>query len=535
MKDLIFAVFRHKGKAALFFGVVLFGTIVFTIFAPRKFHSEGKLYLRLGRENATLDPTATLGENSIVAIPQSRESEINSVAEMVQSRVLIEKVVDKLSPAAVLEEAETVTTAGINPETADSSEVKPVVPAARSPEFTPPVAGGSAGSFKNGIKSLLGMPVMSDREQAVIQIAKNLKVEPARKSNIIEIGYIAGSPKSAQAVVAALIDTYLAEHVRLNRPQGSHDFFVGQTNRLHEDLEKKEQALRDLKNKTGLASTRDQRQQIIERIGRLENELLEADTARAVSDAKVTALQKKLTDLPDTQVTQEISGYGNEGTDRMRDQLYALHVKEGEAGSKYTAEHPKLQQIRDQIGQAKEILAREERTRTQVTKEPGRLHQETQMELLAEEPVLASLNARSRELRSQLSVARDELKIFNENELQVARLEREVEMLDGEYRKYSASLEQARIDQALELQRMSNINVAQEATCEAMPISPRPKINLLLGMGAGFFGAIGMCFVWDRFNNSLRTPQDVEKNLPLPILTAIPRLKPAQLACNGRR
>lgn len=73
MKDLIFAVFRHKGKAALFFGIVLAGTILFTIFVPRKFHSEGKLYLRLGRENATLDPTATLGENSIVAIPQSRE------------------------------------------------------------------------------------------------------------------------------------------------------------------------------------------------------------------------------------------------------------------------------------------------------------------------------------------------------------------------------------------------------------------------------------------------------------------------------
>ncbi len=535
MKDLIFAVFRHKGKAALFFGIVLAGTILFTIFVPRKFHSEGKLYVRLGRENATLDPTATLGENSIVAIPQSRENEINSVADMVQSRVLLEKVVDKLSPAVVLEEEEPVTAAGNHTVNIDPAESGFIAQTARTSESARSSAGGSAGSFKNGIKSLLGMPVLSDRDQAVIQIEKNLKVEPARKSNIIEISYIAGSPKSAQAVVAALIDAYLAEHVRLNRPQGSHDFFAEQTNRLRDDLAKKEQALRDLKNRTGLASTRDQRHQIIERIGRLEDDLLASDTARAVSEAKVTSLRNKLSDLPDTQVTQEISGYGNEGTDRMRDQLYALHVKEGEAGSKYTAEHPKLQQIRDQIGQAKEILAREERTRTQVTKEPGRLYQQTQLELLAEEPVLASLNARTRELRSQLSVARDELKILNENELQVTALEREVEMLDGEYRKYSASLEQARIDQALELQRMSNINVAQEATCEAMPISPRPKMNLLLGLATGLFGAIGLCLAWDRLDNSLRTPQDVEKNLSLPILAAIPRLKPEQLARNGRR
>ena len=330
------------------------------------------------------------------------------------------------------------------------------------------------------------MPAMSDRDRAVVQIAKNLKVEPARKSNVIEISYIAGSPKSAQAVVAALIDAYLAEHVRLNRPQGSHDFFAEQANRLRDDLANKEQALRDLKNKTGLASTRDQRHQIIERIGRLEDDLLASDTARAVSEAKVTSLRNKLSELPDTQVTQEISGYGNEGTDRMRDQLYALHVKEGEAGSKYTAEHPKLQQIRDQIGQAKETLAREERTRTQVTKEPGRLHQQTQLELLAEEPVLASLNARTRQLRSQLSVARDELKIFNENELQVARLEREVEMLDGEYRKYSASLEQARIDQALELQRMSNINVAAGSDLRGDARQPASKDKFAFGIGNGF-------------------------------------------------
>jgi polysaccharide biosynthesis protein PslE len=532
MKDLLFAVFRHKGKAAIFFGIVLAAVILFTMLVPRRYHSEGKLYLRLGRENATLDPTVTLGENSIVAIPQSRENEINSVAEMVQSRVLLEKVVDKLGPAAVLEEVDAVAAGDNNPVSAEAG-----ILAQDSRKSGSDISGsnGLSGNIKSGIKAVLGMPVMSDRERALTQIEKNLKVEPARKSNVIEISYIGGNPKSAQAVVAALIDAYLAEHVRLNRPQGSHEFFAEQTTHLRDDLVKKEQALRDLKNKTGLASTRDQRQQLITRIGRLEDDLLGADTARAVSEAKVMSLRKKLSELPDTQVTQEVSGYGNEGTDRMRDQLYALHVKEKEAASKFTPEHPKLQQIREQIEQSKEILAREERTRTQVTKEPDRLQHQTQMELLAEEPVWASLNARSRELRSQLAAARGELKIFNGNELQVAELEREVGMLDGEYRKYSASLEQARIDQALELQRMSNINVAQEATYEETPVSPRPKVNLLLGLGVALFGAIGLCLVWDRFNNSLRTPEDVEKRLSLPILAAIPRLKSKQLVCNGRR
>jgi polysaccharide biosynthesis protein PslE len=496
MNDLANTLLRHKRKGALFFAVVMIGTILFTIFAPRKFRSEGKLYLRLGRENATLDPTVTLGENSIVAMPQSRENEINSVAEMVQSRAVLEKVVDKLGPAVVLEEA---TGAQTKDESAAASSV-------------------STGGFKNTVKSLLGLPIISDHNRAVVKIEKNLKVEPARKSSVIEINYVAGSPKSAQSVVAALIDAYLAEHVRLNRPQGSHDFFTAQTSRLRDDMAQKEEALRDLKNRTGVASARDQKKQLIERIGRLEDDLQETDTARAVSGAKVAALRQELADLPDTQVTQETTGYGNDGTDRMRDQLYALHVREGEAAAKYTSDHPKLQQIRDQIDEAKQILAHEQRTRTQVTKEPGRLKEQTQRELLAEEPILASLNARSRQSRSQLATARDELKTFNENELRVADLEREVEMLEGEYRKYSASLEQARIDQALQMERMSNINVAQQATCDEAPISPRPLVNLLLGLGAGLFGAVGVCLGCDRLGKSQLAPQELEKSLSTPVL-----------------
>jgi len=63
----------------------------------------------------------------------------------------------------------------------------------------------------------------------------------------------------------------------------------------------------------------------------------------------VRQLRDKLSGLPDTQVTAETSGYGDEGTDRMRDQFYALQVREKEAQAKYTEDHPKMRQIRDQV------------------------------------------------------------------------------------------------------------------------------------------------------------------------------------------
>jgi polysaccharide biosynthesis protein PslE len=531
MKDILSAIFRHRGKASIFFVLVMAGTILVTALLPKKYQSEAKLFLRVGRENATLDPTVTLGEQSIVAIPQSRENEINSVAEMLQSRMLLEKVANKLGPAAVLQEDETAEISADK----NTAESKLPAHAGNVSQNGESKRNDLAGKFKDGVKTILGMPLMSEDERALQQIQKNLRVEPARKSDVIEIAYLGGSPRSAQAVVATVIDIYLDEHVRLNRPQGSHEFFIQQTKRLQTDLSDKEQSLRDLKNSTGLSSLDDRRHQLITRIGRLEDDLLQADTARAISEAKVQALKQKLIELPNTQITQEISGFGDEGTDRMRDQLYALHIREKAAAAKYTTDHPLLQEIRDQIKQAKEVLNQEQRTRTQVMKEPGKLYHQAQMDLLAEEPILASLNASTKELSAQLASARNELKEFNGNELRVADLQREVDLLDNEYRKYSASLEQARIDGALEYQKMSNINVAEGATLEPMPVSPRLKVNLLLGMGVGLFGAIGLCLFWDRFNHSVHTPLDIENNLDLPTLVVIPRLKFKQPAVNGRR
>jgi len=102
LRDVFQALVRHRRKSAWFFTTVVAATVLITLLWPKEYRSTGKLFVRLGRENATLDATATLGENPIVAVPMSRENEINSVVEILQSRALLEKVVDALGPAFVL-------------------------------------------------------------------------------------------------------------------------------------------------------------------------------------------------------------------------------------------------------------------------------------------------------------------------------------------------------------------------------------------------------------------------------------------------
>ena len=101
LRDFHYILFRHKWKVIVFFLAVMVTVTLGTFLAAEIYRAEAKLLVRIGRENVSLDPTATTGQ--IISIGQSRESEINSELEILKSRELAEKVVDAMGPKAFLE------------------------------------------------------------------------------------------------------------------------------------------------------------------------------------------------------------------------------------------------------------------------------------------------------------------------------------------------------------------------------------------------------------------------------------------------
>src|SRR4051794_33452433 len=99
LREIVRVLFRQKRKMAAAFLAVLALTALVTLISPRAYRSQAKLFVRLGRENSTLDPAATVGQTPMVSVPQSRENELNTYVEILKSRVLIEKVVDAVGPA----------------------------------------------------------------------------------------------------------------------------------------------------------------------------------------------------------------------------------------------------------------------------------------------------------------------------------------------------------------------------------------------------------------------------------------------------
>ncbi len=144
-------------------------------------------------------------------------------------------------------------------------------------------------------------------------------------------------------------------------------------------------------------------------------------------------------------------------------------------------------------------------------------------DMLQEQKInLVSLNARLNVLNDQYEKARTELKLLNKNEQKYIYLQRQVEMLEENYRRFLSSLEQARIAQTLESQKISNISVMQVPTYLLKPISQERRKTFALGLFLGIAGSIGLAFFLEYINHKMRSVDDIEKRLLIHDIIAIP-------------
>ncbi|MGD9973968.1 MAG: GNVR domain-containing protein, partial [Desulfatirhabdiaceae bacterium] len=357
-------------------------------------------------------------------------------------------------------------------------------------------------------------------------------VGTATKSNIISIAVEMESPDLARNVLSKIIDIYLDMHINVHRTSGSYQFFDQQKEELKRELLESENALKNLKNSTGISALGEQRQILLDRAGNLQRELEKTESDIAASAASIKSLQEKLAKTPVTLVTVETSGFPNSATDELQKRLNELKLKEQDLLSTFTEESIPVKEIRRQIGEVTSMLQNTNEIR-QVTTGLNETHQEIRLILAKEEGSLLSLQAKAGSLKNQLAKSRDELKTLNENEVLFTKLQREMEINESNYRKYSGSLEQSRIDQELEMGKISNISVVQKSSSAIKPVRPKKLLNLSLAILIGLFGGLAWAFTSERMDHSLKKPEDVHGKLQLPLFAVLPQLPAERLQSIG--
>ena len=479
-RDLFHVLFRHKWKiiALSVVGGVMAGSLV--IRTPEVYRSEAKLLLRYVTDSVALSPDAA-GQN--IAGGRNWENIFNSELEILKSKYLAEKTVDAIGVERIME------------------------------------------SFHNREDSY---PNAELREQAILFVHRNLMISTFRRSNIIQLAFNAPQAALSQKVLRTFIDAYLEQHLAIHRSAGAYEFLTQQTDQLRGKLTQTEETLRALMKVHAIDSVEEKRMMLSGRISSLKDEIQGLYSELSGSKARLTILRPDRTaafSAPSESTSFEPSSVW---TPNLHERLARLEAMELELLSSFTEESIPVQDVRRQISEAiMGLNAQTNHSSSSLLLAETSLgtYGKTDLAYLTEEAQMVSLEAKVKSLEQYLKETQDEWTDLMGSEGQIKQLQRELTVQEDSYKKFSENLEQARIDQALELKKISNISEVQPPTLphkRIRPVEPRPILMMLV---AGILGGIGLAFFMEFWvDRSLKRPREVEAKLKIPTLASIPIL-----------
>ncbi len=466
---------------------------------PRSYRSEGRIFLQLGREEVSVDPTASVGQT--ISLQQSdREDEIATAMDVLKGRGLLGKVVEVLSPEVVL------------------GQVK--------------YGEGRESKVANVFKEYLGSVVMfvkqidpmSDFERAVMAIESNMKVNSERKSEVITIQFESETPQLARLVVDQILNKFKEEHTRLHRTEGSQSFFDDQQALLATSLNDATEIMRQAKNRIGIASIKGHRDTLESRIREVSQNASETERNFKEMEARIATIRSQLDTTPG-RVASVMVDKANYATDLQSQQLYSLQLTELEYKTRYAEDHPKLIAIRAQLEQAEEKLKSQDSRRPEKTDDVNPIFRELSMDLAKAESIRSGYKEKLVTLKAQQQDLLDQVKALNGHEVEITALEREVQLLEKKYLTYSESVEQTRISKALESNQISSVSIAQEATLQERPVSPSKLMVVLFGALAATAGSVLLAIASVHTDDRLLTSNAVSNKLGIPLLATVPKLR----------
>jgi Mrp family chromosome partitioning ATPase len=139
---------------------------------------------------------------------------------------------------------------------------------------------------------------------------------------------------------------------------------------------------------------------------------------------------------------------------------------------------------------------------------------------------LAGLKAKTAALRARLHDVQEQINQLSELRPRIAELERKEELEEANYKYFQATLEKARIDEALDPSKMPNISAVQKASPSLLDTSKRNKIVGGLAVGGLVIGVAVSLLLELILNRTVKAGSELETHLGIPLLLSIPLRNP---------
>jgi uncharacterized protein involved in exopolysaccharide biosynthesis/Mrp family chromosome partitioning ATPase len=413
LSDILFALFKRKWTIILCALVGIIAAAAFYLFYPPVYESEAKLLVRYVVERSAVDPIE--GARSSGTSSSETDKVIGAEIQILTSWDLAVQVAQAIGPRRLLPPttnllAKVARRIGLNQPSATATET------------------AAAGVVSSGLSAVC-----------------------TKGRNIIFVSYKDRDPQLAPLVLQELLSRYFIKHLEVHRSAGAFDFVTQQTDQVRARLNQTEDALKALRDKTGITS--------------------------------------------------------------LKDGLDALTDEKAEAKKQLEAAEASLldqQALANQLGKEK----------LKQWRSKGAVSSQKTLDTVKAE--VAGTQAKIEAFKIRLRDVEQRTKQLSDLGPQIEELERRREMDETNYKYFAASLEKARVDEALDPSKMPNISAVQRPSPPVLDTKMRNKVALGLAVGGI---ALGMALALLRglaLNRTVGRPLQLETQLHIPLMLSIP-------------
>ncbi|MDO8862431.1 polysaccharide biosynthesis tyrosine autokinase [Haliea sp. E1-2-M8] len=406
--------------------------------------------------------------------------------ELLQSRNLARRVIDQL---------------GLQPPVAAETEAE-----AGPLDGFKAMLGGLFGAAPDTATSAEPEPAQAPNLEG--RFLSNLTVEPVRNSRLVRLHYTSPDPREAALVVNTLAGAYVDMNLerRFEASTYAKSFLDERIKQVRADLEDSERVFLEYTQARGIVSTEDKLGTLTDKLRSLSSAQVTAESERISAESRYQEmLAADLDSMPqmlESQVIQE-----------LKKRKVALQTERSELARLFKPDYPAMVQLASKIEEVDAEIERE------VANIRDSIRVEFQTRLRDEV-----------KLQESIAATREEILQLEESSTDFTTLKREV---DTNRELYDGLLQRMKEVGVAAGIANNNISVVDAAAVPRGPYSPNIKRSIALALVLGLFAGVGLAFLFELLDDTLKSSPELEKLLGKPVLGVIPKVPERELRGAG--
>ncbi|GIL38076.1 polysaccharide biosynthesis/export family protein [Roseiterribacter gracilis] len=474
LRDLLQIAFRFRWHATIVLAAALLGGLSLSLFMTPIYQSSSVVLVKFGREFVYRPEVGAAGGASQMVAPIiDRDEVLNEQVQILKSRDVVQGAVRAVGAERLY-------------------------------------------------RSLPRDPVERE-DEAIRRFERALTIVPVRNSSTIRISFEHADSDIARDALDHFVDLFRQNSIRAYA-QLQTSFFEDQERSARARLQAAEQRLATFRRGHVDGGYDEQIPLRVRQSVDLDNAQKTVEAAIAEARQRTDVLKRQMEATP-----RIIESYREAETahivEEARSKLLSLRLREQELLAQFTDDSPRVAQVRREIGIAqRELTTREKEFAGRVRTGLNDTFVALERDLLRAQADVDALGERRDALAAQRQTVLTLIDDMSANQSDLRTIERDVVAGDLTLRSILTKLEEARVYDALNREKIGSLQVVQQATRPdpRKPIRPEPLLYLMAGLFGGLIGAVVLVGAAELLSDTISVPDRAAAAFGLPVLAALP-------------